>query len=147
MCEMHVSNSLVVFSHITPAFLLAIFPSWFANTLLANAAICDTWFKPRSIFHIVCKIIQLNASKQNGKESVVFMVVIWLFLVTCCLFFSMGVRGKPRMYYSLLAGFLYRPRWTFQLWPPDAPATTDAVRTLAAEVGTYGRGIRNVNFA
>jgi hypothetical protein len=35
------------------------------------------------------------------------------------------------------AGLLYRPRWTFQLWPPDAPAPTDAFRTLAAEVGTY----------
>jgi hypothetical protein len=44
----------------------------------------------------------------------------------------MGVRGKPRM---------YRRLWTFQLWPPDAPAPTDAFRTLAAEVGTYGRGI------
>jgi hypothetical protein len=38
------------------------------------------------------------------------------------------------------AGLLYRPLWTFQLWPPDAPAPTDAFRTLAAEVGTYGRG-------
>jgi hypothetical protein len=55
-----------------------------------------------------------------------------------CVFVSMGVRGKPRMYCSL-AGFLYRPLWTFQLWPPDAPAPTDAFRTLAAEVGTYGR--------
>jgi hypothetical protein len=36
---------------------------------------------------------------------------------------------------------LYRPLWTFHLWPPDAPAPTDAFRTLAAEVGTYGRGI------
>jgi hypothetical protein len=34
------------------------------------------------------------------------------------------------------AGLLYRPLWTFQLWPPDAPAPTDAFRTLAAEVGT-----------
>jgi hypothetical protein len=42
-----------------------------------------------------------------------------------CLFVSMGVRGKPWMYLSL-AGFLYRPLWTFQLWPPDAPAPTDA---------------------
>jgi hypothetical protein len=31
------------------------------------------------------------------------------------------------------AGLSYRPLWTFQLWPPDAPA----FRTLAAEVGTY----------
>jgi hypothetical protein len=34
------------------------------------------------------------------------------------------------------AGLLYRPLWTFQLWPPEAPAATDAFRTLAAEVGT-----------
>jgi hypothetical protein len=34
---------------------------------------------------------------------------------------------------------LYRPLCTFQLWPPDAPAPIDAFRTLAAEVGTYGR--------
>jgi hypothetical protein len=71
-------------------------------------------------------------------------------ILTCSLigglFVSMGVRGKPRMYYSL-AGFLYRPLWTFQLWPPDAPAPTDIFRTLAAEVGTYGRGIRAGNFA
>jgi hypothetical protein len=51
------------------------------------------------------------------------------------LFVSMGVRGKPRMYLSL-AGFLYRPLWTSQLWPTDAPAATDAFRTPAAEVGT-----------
>jgi hypothetical protein len=41
---------------------------------------------------------------------------------------------------------LYRPLWTSQLWPPDAPAPTDAFRTLAAEVGTYGRGIRTGKF-
>jgi hypothetical protein len=63
-----------------------------------------------------------------------------------CLFVSMGVRGKPRMYLSL-AGFLYRPLRTFQLWPPDAPALNDASRTPAAEVGTYGRGIRTGNLA
>jgi hypothetical protein len=45
------------------------------------------------------------------------------------------------------AGLLYCPLWMFQLWPPDAPAPTDAFRTLAAEVGTYGRGIRTGNFA
>jgi hypothetical protein len=53
-----------------------------------------------------------------------------------CLFVSMGVRGKPRIYLSLV-GFLYRPLWTFQLWPPDASAPTDASRTLAAEVETW----------
>jgi hypothetical protein len=55
-----------------------------------------------------------------------------------CLFVSMGVRGKPRKYLSL-AGFSYHPLWTFQLWPSDASAPTDASRTLAAEVETYGR--------
>jgi hypothetical protein len=69
-----------------------------------------------------------------------------MFFTVFSLFVSMGVRGKPRMYYSL-AGFLYRPLWTFQLWPPEAPAPIDAFRTLAAEVGTYGRGIRTGNLA
>jgi hypothetical protein len=62
------------------------------------------------------------------------------------LFVSMGVRSKPRMYLSL-AGLLYSPLWTFQLWPPDASAPTDAFRTLAAEVGTYGRRMRTDNLA
>jgi hypothetical protein len=66
------------------------------------------------------------------------------FIAVVCLFFSMGVRGKPQMYVSL-AGFLYRPLWTFQLWPPDASAPTDASRTLAAEVGTYGRRMTTGN--
>jgi hypothetical protein len=42
---------------------------------------------------------------------------------------------------------LYRPLWMFHLWPPYAPAPTDVFHTLAAEVGTYGRGIRTGNFA
>jgi hypothetical protein len=37
------------------------------------------------------------------------------------------------------AGLLYCPLWTFQLWSLDAPAPTDAFRTIAAELGTYGR--------
>jgi hypothetical protein len=45
------------------------------------------------------------------------------------------------------AGLSYRPLWTFQLWPPDAPEPTDAFRTLEAEVGTYGRGMRTGNLA
>jgi hypothetical protein len=53
--------------------------------------------------------------------------------VEVCSFVSMGVRVLQP------AGLLYRPLWTFQLWPPDAPAPTDAFRTLAAEVGTYRR--------
>jgi hypothetical protein len=44
------------------------------------------------------------------------------------------------------AGLLHRPLWTFQLWPPDAPAPTDAFRTLPAEVGTYGRRVRTGKF-
>jgi hypothetical protein len=49
--------------------------------------------------------------------------------------------GRPRQATGVLqpAGLLYRPLWTFQLWPQDAPAPTDAFLTLAAEVGTYGR--------
>jgi hypothetical protein len=42
--------------------------------------------------------------------------------------------------YCSLTGLLYRPLWTFQLCPPDAPAPTDAFRTPAAEVGNYGQG-------
>jgi hypothetical protein len=58
------------------------------------------------------------------------------------------LHGRPRQAMDVLqpAGFLYRPRWTFQLWPPDAPAPTDAFRTLEAEIGTYGRRMRTGNF-
>jgi hypothetical protein len=52
-----------------------------------------------------------------------------------------GVRGKTRMYYSLLAyctARFGRSNFGHQM----SPAPTDAFRTLAAEVGTYGRGIR-----
>jgi hypothetical protein len=57
-----------------------------------------------------------------------------------CLFVCF--RECPRQATGVLqpAGLLYCPLWTFQLWPLDAPAPTDAFRTLAAEVGTYGRG-------
>jgi hypothetical protein len=56
--------------------------------------------------------------------------------------------GRPWQATDVLqpAGLLYRPLCTFQLWPPDAPAPTDAFRTLAAEVGTYGRRIRTDKF-
>jgi hypothetical protein len=59
------------------------------------------------------------------------------------------LHGRPRQATGVLqpASLLYRPPWTFQLWPPYARAPTDAFRTLAAEVGTYGRGIGPVNFA
>jgi hypothetical protein len=56
--------------------------------------------------------------------------------------------GRPRQATDVLqpAGLLYHPLWTFQLWPLDVPAPTDAFRTPAAEVGTYGRGIRTGKF-
>jgi hypothetical protein len=38
------------------------------------------------------------------------------------------------------------PALDFHLWSLDAPAPIDAVRTLAAEVGTYGRRMTD-NFA
>jgi hypothetical protein len=62
-----------------------------------------------------------------------------------CLFVCLFV-GRPRQATDVLqpAGLLYRPLWTFQLWPPDAPM--DAFRTLAAEVGIYGRRIRTGKF-
>jgi hypothetical protein len=83
----------------------------------------------------------------------------------------LGVRGKPRMYRSLLAYCTAR-FWTFQSpalrdapAPADAfrtpaveagtfqpplrgvPTPTDALRTLAAEAGTTMSGNRPVNFA
>jgi hypothetical protein len=75
----------------------------------------------------------------NARQCYVYTYIV-------CLFVSMSVRGKPWMYLSL-AGYLYRPLGTFQLWLPDAPAPTDAFHTLAAEVGTYGRGIMTGNLA
>jgi hypothetical protein len=63
---------------------------------------------------------------------------------TCNVGFVLFVlHGRPRQATDVLqsAGLLYRQLWTFQLWPPDSPAPTDAFRTLAAKVGTYGRGI------
>jgi hypothetical protein len=44
--------------------------------------------------------------------------------------------GRPRQATDVLqpAGLLYRPLWTFKLWAPDAPVSTDAFRTQAAEV-------------
>jgi hypothetical protein len=56
-----------------------------------------------------------------------------------CLF--VRFHGRPRQATDVLqaAGLLYRPLWTFQLWPPDARAPTDAFCTLAAEIRTYGR--------
>jgi hypothetical protein len=46
----------------------------------------------------------------------------------------MAVRGKPRMYLSL-AGFLYLPLWTFQLWPPDASSSLRAYRLVPHSTG------------
>jgi hypothetical protein len=71
------------------------------------------------------------------------LLVLFHTLTLClfvCLFVSLGVRGKPRVYCSLLAYCTARfGRSNFGLQMRPAPA--DAFRTLAAEVGTYGRGI------
>jgi hypothetical protein len=66
-------------------------------------------------------------------------------LLSTLLLLLLGVRGKPRMYCSLLAYCTARfgPS-SFSLL--DAPAPTDAFRTLAAEVGTMC-GNRSINFA
>jgi hypothetical protein len=57
----------------------------------------------------------------------------------------LGVRGKPRMYRSMLAYCTARfGRSNLSLL--DAPAPTDAFRTLAAEVGNMS-GNRPINFA
>jgi hypothetical protein len=57
---------------------------------------------------------------------------------------SVCFHGRPQQAADVLqpTGLLYRQLCTFQLWPQDAPAPPDASRTLAAKVGTYGRGIR-----
>jgi hypothetical protein len=69
-------------------------------------------------------------------------VVVLLRHCSGCILF-VCFHGRPRQATDVLqhASLLYRPLCTFQLWPPDAPAPIDAFRTLAAEVGTYGRGI------
>jgi hypothetical protein len=64
-------------------------------------------------------------------------------------FYFVCFHGRPRQATNVLqpAGLLYHPLWTFQLWPPDVPAPTDAFRTPAAGVWTYGREIRTGNLA
>jgi hypothetical protein len=79
--------------------------------------------------------IYLLAYLCNLDRLISLILEVRLLCQNLVLFVSMGVRGKPRMY--LL--------WTFQLWPPDASAPTDASRTLVAEVGTYGREMRTGN--
>jgi hypothetical protein len=49
-----------------------------------------------------------------GTRRFLVVVVVVVFVVVVVV--TMGFRGKPRMYLSL-AGFLYRPLWTFQLRP------------------------------
>jgi hypothetical protein len=75
------------------------------------------------------------------KLSVHFATLWFVCLFVC-------FHGCPRQATDVLqpADLLYHPLWTFQLWPPVAPVPTDAFRTLAAEVGTYGRGIRTGKF-
>jgi hypothetical protein len=74
------------------------------------------------------------------------MLVSWLLLnPEHCLFVF---HGRPRQATDVpQPSWFFCTFWTFQLWPPDAPAPTDAFRTLAAEVGNYGRGIRTGNLA
>jgi hypothetical protein len=71
----------------------------------------------------------LGSDKQESNRK---RVIETLFVCFC---------GRPRQATGVLqpAGLLYRPLCTFQLRQPDAPAPTDAFRTLAAEAGTYGR--------
>jgi hypothetical protein len=61
-----------------------------------------------------------------------YILTINTLTFTCSLFVCF--RGRPWQATDVLqpAGLLYRPLWTFQLWPPDAPAPTDAFLTLAA---------------
>jgi hypothetical protein len=76
--------------------------------------------------------------KRHGKS---FVQPSYLLDEFTYLFVSLHWRPRQATDVLPTAGLLYRPLWTFQLWPPDAPAPTDAFHTLAAEVGTYGRGI------
>jgi hypothetical protein len=79
--------------------------------------------------------------KWSKPDPQVDVTLISICRIIRCLFVCFY--GRPRQATDVLqpAGLLYRPLWTFQLWPPDAPAPIDAFRTLAAEVGTYRRGI------
>jgi hypothetical protein len=95
------------------------------------------------IYYILLSVLDCPSLLESGQRLISLLgpclIILSRIIMFVCLFVSMGIRGKPRMYLSL-AGFLYRPHWTFQLWPPDAPAPTDVFRTPMAEVGTYGRG-------
>jgi hypothetical protein len=59
----------------------------------------------------------------------------------CCLFVSMGVRVLQP------AGLLYRPLWTFQLWPPDAPRAYRRVPHSSGGSWNLRAGIWTDNFA
>jgi hypothetical protein len=86
---------------------------------------------------------------QLFRGFVCLFICLFVFYLFVCLFICLFVfvfvcfHGRPRKATDVLqpAGLLYRPLLTFQLWPPDVPVPTDAFRTLAAGVGTYGRGI------
>jgi hypothetical protein len=104
----------------------------------------------------VCfSLVYLKASTYSPNELFLIYLTYWQVLTesdTCHFHYPslshailfVCFCGRPRQAMDVLqpAGLLYRPLWTFQLWPPDAPAPTDAFRTLTAEVETYGRRIR-----
>jgi hypothetical protein len=81
-------------------------------------------------------ISHLTAIFDHILEIQILHIARQLRVHTCVCF-----HGRLRQATGVLqpAGLLYRPLWAFQLLPPDAPAPTDAFRTLAAQVGTYGR--------
>jgi hypothetical protein len=105
-------------------------------------------------------MLKEKGQKFEALQGVNFWKLIWNFHWTNKRFFFLTGRhvwiltlvclfvGRPWQATDVLppAGLLYRPLWTFQLWSPDGPAPTDAFRTLAAEVGTYGRRIRTGKF-
>jgi hypothetical protein len=109
------------------------------NTLFRNVGVrmsADAGSRP------VGKESSATSMGQVKKSHILIQYIIRFYLFVC-------FHGRPRQATDVLqpADFLYRQLWTFQLWPTDAPAPTDAFRTLAAEVGTYGRGIRAGNLA
>jgi hypothetical protein len=131
----------------------------------------EKWWREAPRFKVVLSVSILSVYKKCPVLQVLQFLRMWttcnwrqfvpwwfIHLILVCLekyifklrfvflFVSMSVRGKPRMYLNL-TGFLYLPLRTFHLWPLDAPAPTDASRTPAVEVGTYGRGIRTDNLA
>jgi hypothetical protein len=77
-----------------------------------------------------CILATWVVTEQVPTALIIYFLWIWFVCSFVCF------HGRSRQATGLLqpAGLLYRPPW-----PPDAPAPTDAFRTLAADVGTYGR--------